>query len=81
MDKIIVRLLKQWGSHNSGEVAGFAPHVATKLISQGYAELHPRPEPINPPATLDEQTDAGDPPKPAPAAAAPKKSVTTKKSS
>jgi hypothetical protein len=79
MGKTIVRLLKQWGSHNPGEVAGFAPHVATKLISQGYAELHPRPEPIKPPATLDEQADAGDPPKPAPAAAS--KKSTTKKSS
>lgn len=82
--KTIVRFLRPWATYGAGEVAGFAPHVADKLLSNGFAALNepappPAPDPA-PPADLSEQTDAGDPPKPAPAAAA-KKSTTSKKSS
>lgn len=36
----IVRFLKNDLPYISGEVAGFQDHVAAKLISTGFAELH-----------------------------------------
>lgn len=75
-DKVILKLLKQWGSHNSGEIAGFVPHVAEKLIAQGLATPLDAPaesaEPVEGAEVGDEPAEPGEGAQPA--AAAPKKS-------
>lgn len=68
--KTIVRFVKPWAVHPSGEVAGFEPHVAQKLIDQGYAVAHnpnPAPAPVEEapaapaaPAEADAEADAED---------------------
>lgn len=47
--KTILRFIKPWAVHPAGEIAGFEPHTAQKLIDQGYAVLHnptPAPAPV-----------------------------------
>jgi hypothetical protein len=40
MERISVRLLQYYGGVNAGEIAGYVPEVAARLIEQGFAEAY-----------------------------------------
>jgi hypothetical protein len=40
MERIPVKLLQYFGGVNAGEIAGYVPEVATRLIEQGFAEAY-----------------------------------------
>lgn len=39
-ERVAVKLLQYYGGVNKGEIAGYVPEVAERLIDQGYAELY-----------------------------------------
>jgi hypothetical protein len=39
-DRIPVRLLSYYGGVNKGEIAGYVPEIAARLIEQGIAEAY-----------------------------------------
>jgi hypothetical protein len=47
MERIPVKMLKYYGGVNAGEIAGYVPEVAERLIEQGFAEAYVPEDPVD----------------------------------
>lgn len=41
--RIVLRMLKYYGANNAGDIAGYAPEVAIRLIRNGIAVRYQKP--------------------------------------